>query len=702
MKEDIRGKKIEYLKGVGPLRAEVLKKELGIFTCGDLLKYYPFRYVDRTKFNKVSEVKEEGNYYQLKGTIVRITTMGERGKKRFVAMFSDGSGTLELVWFQGIKWIAEKIRSNTEYIVFGKPNFFAGKMSMVHPELNETSEVEQNAPGVFQPVYHSGEKLSMKGLDSKGIMRLTRVLVKSIEGSIPESLPDDMRNRFNLKGFESSLMNVHFPTDEASLQKAIFRLKFDEFFFGQLRLRRLKMIREAKQKGFPFLTVGEQFNDFYKNHLPFPLTGAQKKVLKEIRVDMGSGKQMNRLLQGDVGSGKTVVALMSMLIGIDNGFQACMMAPTEILANQHLETLKELLSGMKINVGLITGSTKASQRKKITESLGDGTMHIILGTHALLEDDVQFMKLGVVVIDEQHKFGVEQRSRLWNRNETSPPHILVMTATPIPRTLAMTFYGDLEVSVIDELPPGRKPVSTVHRFESQRLKIWGFLKEQIKEGRQIYIVYPLIEESQKLDLNNLYAGYEAVCRDFPAPEFRIGIVHGQMKPADKDFEMRRFLKKETQILVATTVIEVGVNIANASVMVIENAERFGLSQLHQLRGRVGRGADKSYCILITSGKLSQEAKVRLDTMCRTNDGFEIAETDLKLRGPGDIMGTQQSGETGLRLADLAHDEQILLLARDAAKEILEKDMTLEKPEHKALREHYITLFKDKPDWGRVS
>ncbi len=701
MGEDYLHKPIEYLKGVGPQRGESLRTEAGIRTIGDLLQYYPFRYIDRTRFHKISEINSESGYVQLKGTFLRTEILGDRRKKRLVAYFTDGTGTLELVWFQGIKWIAEILRPATEYIVFGRPNQFGKKMSLAHPEIQE-AEDKTKETGRFQPVYNSGEKLSKKGLDSRGIMRLMRSAVSEMKGKIHETLPAGVKDQYRLIALEQALTKIHFPMSEEDIKVAEFRIKFEEFFFIQLRLARLKLIREKTAQGFVFEKVGELFNNFFSTYLPFPLTGAQKRVIKEIRGDFSSAKQMNRLLQGDVGSGKTVVALMSMLIALDNGYQACLMAPTEILATQHFNSLSELLKDLPVRIAVLTGSTRTSERKKILSALAAGEIHIILGTHALLEDDVNFSRLGFVVIDEQHKFGVAQRARLWKKNPEHPPHILVMTATPIPRTLAMTLYGDLEISIIDELPPGRKPVTTVHRFESQRLRVQGFMREQIKAGRQIYIVYPLIEESAKIDLNNLYEGYEAICRDFPAPEYRVSVVHGKMTPADKEMEMKRFIKKETQIMVATTVIEVGVNIPNASVMIIENAERFGLSQLHQLRGRVGRGADQSYCILITSPKLSQEGKVRIDTMCNTNDGFVIAETDLRLRGPGDLMGTQQSGEVELRLGDLSKDGKILGIAREAALKLTNGDPHLSHPENLVVREKYARLYKDQPDWGKVS
>lgn len=692
---------IEYLKGVGPQRAEMLKKELQVFTYSDLLIQYPFRYVDRTKFYTIKEINPEMPFVQLKGKIIDMYITGERRAKRLIALLQDSSGTVELVWFQGIKWIEEKLKPGVEYVVFGRPNEYKRKINIPHPEIEEKTEENTKHANALQPVYNTTEKLKSKGLDSKGVAKILKALVTQLNHTLPETLSPAVMQQYQLIPHEQAIINIHLPASQEMLKKAQARLKFEELFFVQLKLLRLKLVRQKQYSGFVFSKVGDAFNDFYNKHLPFPLTGAQKKVIKEIRVDIGSGKQMNRLLQGDVGSGKTVVALMTMLIAIDNGFQACIMAPTEILANQHLASLSELLKNTSISIDLLVGSTKTAARKVIHEKLRDGSLNILVGTHALLEDEVKFKNLGMVVIDEQHRFGVAQRAKMWKKN-IQPPHVLVMTATPIPRTLAMTLYGDLDVSVIDELPPGRKPISTVHRFESQRLRVFEFMKEEIKQGRQIYVVYPLIEESQKLDLKNLMEGFEAISRAFPLPQYKVCIVHGQMKAADKDYEMQRFVNKQADIMVATTVIEVGVNVPNASVMVIENAERFGLSQLHQLRGRVGRGADKSYCILLTSYKLSKEAKLRMDTMVKTNDGFEIAEVDLKLRGPGDMAGTQQSGVVDLHLADLAKDAQLLQYARVAAMDVLEKDPELEAPENKVIRSQFVVLNKGKLNWSRIS
>ena len=692
---------IEYLKGVGPQKGELLKKELNIYTFNDLLTFYPFRYVDRTKFYKVKEINPDMQYVQLLGKIVDIHTAGKQRSKRLVATFKDETGTIELVWFQGIKWMAEKLKIGMECVVFGKPTLFNNKFNIAHPELEEKSDENTRFASALQAVYSTTEKLKTRGLDSRGIGRLQKTLAALIRNNIPETLSENIIAQLHLISKEEAIKNIHLPVNLETLKKAEVRIKFDELFFIQLKLLKLKLIRQKNYSGSVFEKVGEHFNGFYNNHLPFPLTNAQKRVVKEIRIDMGSGKQMNRLLQGDVGSGKTLVALLCMLIAIDNGYQAAIMAPTEILANQHFKTISEMLKDMNMAVGLLTGSSKTKARRELHEKLRSGEINILIGTHALLEDEVQFQNLGLVVIDEQHRFGVAQRAKLWKKNQ-KPPHILVMTATPIPRTLAMTLYGDLDVSVIDEMPPGRKPINTVHRFETQRLKVFAFMKEEIKLGRQIYVVYPLIEESEKLDLANLMEGYESIVREFPLPQYRVSIVHGQMKAADKDFEMQRFVKGETQIMVATTVIEVGVNVPNASVMIIENAERFGLSQLHQLRGRVGRGAEKSYCILMSSFKLSNEAKTRLETMVSTTDGFVIAEVDLKLRGPGDIAGTQQSGVVDLRLADLAKDAQLLQYARNTAMTLLDEDSELQKPENRNIFEQLTYLNKNRPNWSRIS
>ncbi|MFY9310541.1 MAG: ATP-dependent DNA helicase RecG [Bacteroidia bacterium] len=694
---------VEYLKNVGPQKADVLKKELHIFRYSDLLTFYPFRYVDRTKFYKVREITEDLPYVQLRGKIVSTKIVGVKRSQRFVATFADDTGKLELVWFQGAKWMVEKIKPHftNEFIVFGKPSWFNGAFNISHPEIEPVSEENTTLASALQAVYNSTEKLKAKGLDTRGIARVQKTLNALIRNNIPETLSKDIMERFQMVSKEEALKQIHFPRNPEMLRKAEFRLKFEELFFIQLKLLKQKGTREKTYRGFAFSRVGDYFNSFYSKHLPFELTNAQKRVIKEIRLDMGSGKQMNRLLQGDVGSGKTLVALMSILIAMDNGFQACLMAPTEILANQHYETISGMLQPLDINIGLLTGSTKAKERRRIHEQLQNGEMHILIGTHALLEDVVQFKNIGLVVIDEQHRFGVAQRAKMWEKNTLSP-HMLIMSATPIPRTLAMTLYGDLDISVIDELPPGRKAIQTVHRFDNHRDRVFGFMKEQIALGRQIYVVYPLIKESEKMDYKDLMDGYESIVRSFPLPQYNVSIVHGQMKADAKDYEMQRFVKGETNIMVATTVIEVGVNVPNASVMVIESAERFGLSQLHQLRGRVGRGAEQSYCILMTSFKLSSEGRLRMETMCRTNDGFEIADVDLKLRGPGDMAGTMQSGVLDLNIADLAKDAQILHSARNIAIELLSEDPNLEKPENSNIAYQLAISNATQTNWSRIS
>ena len=693
---------VEFLKGVGPQRAEVLKKEFGISTFLDLLRHYPFRYVDRTKIYKINEVNADMQYIQLKGKIISVNTAGARRATRLIARFSDATGTIDLVWFQGIKWLREILKAGVEYVVFGKLTLFQNKLNIVHPEIEAASEANETISRSLYPFYNSTEKSKAKGFDSKGILRIQRLLHEKIsQQEIKETLPSFLIDSLKLQSLKEALSVIHFPANNNELLKAQFRLKFEELFYVQMKLLQQKLARTEKYRGKLFSRVGDQFNYFFHHRLPFELTNAQKKVLKEIRQDVGTGKQMNRLLQGDVGSGKTLVALMSMLIALDNGYQTCLMAPTEILAKQHFETIKSFLGEMKINAGLLTGSTKSAERNKILSDIQNGCLHILIGTHALIEEDVQFQNLGLVIIDEQHRFGVEQRARLWTKDSWHP-HVLVMTATPIPRTLAMTLYGDLDISVIDEMPPGRKQIKTVHYFESKRLRLFGFLKEQIRLGRQIYIVYPLIEESEKMDYMNLMAGFETISREFPMPQYKVSIVHGKMKAKDKDFEMKNFVEGKTNIMVATTVIEVGVNVPNASVMVIESAERFGLSQLHQLRGRVGRGSDQSFCILMTGYELSREAKLRLETMVRTNDGFEIAETDLKLRGPGDLSGTKQSGIVDLKITDLAKDAAILELARNAAMRILDRDPQLSLPQHSSIKEQLFRLQKDKKNWSRIS
>ncbi len=837
---------ITYLKGVGPNRADALQSELGIHTYQDLLNLFPNRYLDKTQYYKVAKLQRNSSEVQIIGKIVSIKTVEQKKGKRLVATFLDDTGKMELVWFRGQKWIGENLKLNIPYVIFGKCNWFNGVFSMPHPEMELLSEHEQGLKVFMQPIYPSTEKLSNKGITNRVMSKLIQQLFIETKADFSETLSDSILHELRLMNKSDALLNIHFPKSQQLLAKAQFRLKFEELFYIQMQLLVKKMLHKQKIKGFNFDQVGELFNDFYKTHLPFELTGAQKRVIKEIRADLGSNAQMNRLLQGDVGSGKTIVAVMAMLLAIDNGYQACLMAPTEILANQHYNGIKELLDKIGISCSLLTGSVKKSARKIIHEQLESGELHILIGTHALLEDKVQYKNLGLAIVDEQHRFGVAQRSKLWHKgsppltppkgrvneihrkyqtarpstygllkelqqerkkqttvaeqilweqlktkqlgvkfrrqhiidqfivdfvclskkliieidgeyhddpsqleadkirtqilnefgyqvlrfkNEevigaidavlqriivrldslpsgevggAPPPHILVMTATPIPRTLAMSLYGDLDISVIDELPPGRKPIKTVHRFDSNRLKVFRFIRDEIKKGRQIYVVYPLIQESEALDYKDLMDGYESIVRDFPLPDYQISIVHGKMKPADKDFEMERFVKGETQIMVATTVIEVGVNVPNASVMIIESAERFGLSQLHQLRGRVGRGADQSFCILMTGHKLSSEAKTRLETMVRTNDGFEIAEVDLRLRGPGDLMGTQQSGILNLKIADIVRDNDILKTARYHAIKLLKNDPSLEKPENLLIRHAYAQLVKFKNIWNYIS
>lgn len=693
---------IEYLKGVGLSRANVLKKELGISNFSDLLNCYPYKYIDRTRFYKIKDIQPDLPYVQVLARLTRKEMAGEKRTTRLVAYAQDDTGVIELVWFQGIKWMEKTLIPGKVYVLFGKPSFFNGKPQMAHPEMElyGTEVKERRGNLTLQPAYNSTEKLKQFSLDSKGILKLTSTLIEQHVKDIHENLPPYIIDKFKLVSRPDAYKNIHFPDDAHKLQAATYRLKFEELFFLQLKLLKNKLLHSQKFKGNIFSVVGDAFNEFYHHKLPFPLTNAQKRVLKEIRQDTQRGIQMNRLLQGDVGSGKTVVALMSMLLAVDNGFQCCIMAPTEILASQHYATVKELVGDDFIEVGLLTGSTKQKERKTIHERLESGQLKILIGTHALIEDKVQYQNLGFVVIDEQHRFGVEQRSKLWRKN-TIPPHVLVMTATPIPRTLAMTLYGDLDISVIDELPAGRKPIQTVHYYENQRLAMFGFMKREIAKGRQVYVVYPLIKESEKLDLKNLEDGIETMAHEFPLPDYRISIVHGKLKAADKQFEMNRFIKGETQIMVATTVIEVGVNIPNASVMIIENAERFGLSQLHQLRGRVGRGAEQSYCILMSTQKLSSDGRIRLNTMVRTNNGFEIAETDLELRGPGNLEGTQQSGVMDLKVANLVTDQELLVKVRHFVEGIFEKDPQLSLPENQILHQ----AFKSNQEglsWNKIS
>ncbi|MBD1392893.1 ATP-dependent DNA helicase RecG [Mucilaginibacter glaciei] len=693
---------IEYLKGVGLARAEVLKKELGIYHFEDLLKHFPYKHIDRTRFYKIRDIEPDMPYVQVLVRLMSKELIGEKHTRRLVAQAKDDTGFIELVWFQGIKFVEKILVPGKVYVIFGKPGFFNNKVQMAHPEMDAylPNAIKQNGNLSLQPAYSSTKKLEQFTLDSKGISKLISGLLKQHARDIHENLPAYILNRFKLAPRAESYRNIHFPNDANQLKEAQYRLKFEELFFLQLKLLKSKQNRNHKFKGNIFNLVGHYFNEFYAHKLPFELTDAQKRVLKEIRLDTQRGVQMNRLLQGDVGSGKTVVALMSMLIAIDNGFQTCIMAPTEILANQHYQTIKGLVGDSFIEVALLTGSVPNKARKVIHEKLEDGSLNILIGTHALIEDKVQYKNLGLVVIDEQHRFGVEQRAKLWRKNVV-PPHILVMTATPIPRTLAMTLYGDLDVSVIDQLPAGRKPIETLHYYEAHRLRMFGFMKQEIAKGRQVYVVYPLIKESEKLDLKNLEDGTEIMSREFPLPNYRISIVHGKLKAAEKDFEMQRFIKGETQIMVATTVIEVGVNVPNASVMIIENAERFGLSQLHQLRGRVGRGAEQSFCILMSSEKLSQDGRTRLKTMVKTNNGFEIAEIDMQLRGPGNIEGTQQSGVLDLKVADLTTDQEILQQARNLVIEIFEKDPQLALPEHQILHLAFQTKNAGL-SWDKIS
>lgn len=696
---------IEFLSGVGPERAKLLREEFGIRTYSDLLHHFPFRYVDKTQFHQINSISSDETDIQLRGRITAVRTVGENRGQRLVADFTDGTGDIELVWFKGIKWVKPKLLPNIDYVVFGKPSNFKGKYNMVHPEFETVESQQKKVATALQPVYPSTEKAKAKNLDAKAIGRLMNTLVAQLKGQghVAELYGSDFREKNNLIGREEAFINVHFPKDSDTLRKALFRLKFDELFFIQLRLLKLKLINQNKFQGAVFAEVGELVNRFYSECLPFDLTDAQKRVVREIRHDLGSGKQMSRLLQGDVGSGKTIVALMSMLLAVDNGYQAALMAPTEILAEQHFATISSFLKKLNLHIGLLTGSTKTAERKLLHEQLRTGEIHILIGTHALIEDVVQFDRLGLVIVDEQHRFGVQQRAKLWLKGRDGEvPHMLIMTATPIPRTLAMTVYGDLDTSVIDQLPPGRKPIKTLHRFDSSRQKIFDFMKQEIALGRQIYVVYPLISESEKLDFKHLEDGYESIVRDFPQPQYQVSILHGKMKADQKEYEMQRFKKGKTNIMVSTTVIEVGVDVPNASVMVIESAERFGLSQLHQLRGRVGRGAEQSYCILMTGYALGQEARTRMETMVRTNDGFEIAEVDMRLRGPGDIQGTQQSGKPIFRISNLSKDGQILLAARNAAIDLLTDDPNLEKREN-ALTKHYlIQEMKNRPNWARVS
>ncbi len=692
---------ITYLKGVGPNRAEILGSELGIQSYQDLLHLFPNRYIDKTRYYKISELQRTSAEVQVVGKIVHMQSVAQKRGSRLVASFVDETGEMELVWFRSQKWIRENLKLNTPYVIFGRVNWFSGKFSMPHPEMELLTAHEKGLRIAMQPIYPSTEKLTAKGVTNRVISKCMQQLFTEFSGGFAESLPEYLRDELKLISKAEALFNIHFPKNQVMLSRAQFRLKFEELFYVQLQLLLKNITRKRKIKGYPFAEVGSYFNRFYEQYLPFELTKAQKRVLKEIRKDLGSQAQMNRLLQGDVGSGKTIVALMSMLLAIDNGFQACIMAPTEILAVQHFQSITALLGDMDVEIALLTGSVKKKDRVPIHEKLESGKLNILVGTHAVLEEKVVFHNLGLAIIDEQHRFGVAQRSKMWQKN-VIPPHVLVMTATPIPRTLAMSLYGDLDISVIDELPPGRKQVKTVHRYDNNRLKVFQFIRDEIRKGRQVYIVYPLIQESEALDYKDLMDGYESISRDFPMPEYQISIVHGRMKAEDKDYEMRRFAKGETQIMVATTVIEVGVNIPNASVMIIESAERFGLSQLHQLRGRVGRGAEQSYCILITGSKLSNDARTRLETMVRTNDGFEIAEVDLRLRGPGDLMGTQQSGVLNLKIADVVRDNDILKTARFYALRILREDPDLNLEKNRLLLATYQRLKAHKEIWNYIS
>ena len=692
---------IYYIKGVSNVRASLLSAELGLTKINDLLHFFPFRYIDRTKFYKINALIDNNSDIQIIGRIISLKTIEQKKGSRLIAKFSDETGTMDLVWFKGHKWLKNSIKMNTPYVIYGKLNHFKGNFSIVHPEMDLLEEYKKKIQTKLQPVYPSTEKLINSGLSTKIFREYIRNILAHIYDQIQESLSIEIISNQGLLGKKEALLNIHFPTSPEMLERAQYRLKFEEFFFIQLQLVRKKLIRKNKIKGYVFAKVGAIFNEFYNHNLPFNLTNAQKVVLKEIRNDVASNAHMNRLLQGDVGSGKTIVALLAMLLAIDNGFQASIIAPTEILATQHFKAIDELLQNVDVSVALLTGSSSVRKRKEIHENLENGKLNILVGTHALLEDKVKFQNLGIAIIDEQHRFGVAQRSKMWQKNDL-PPHILVMTATPIPRTLAMSVYGDLDISVIDELPPGRKEVKTVHRNDSNRLAVFKFMKQEIQKGRQVYVVYPLIQESQAMDYKDLMDGYESISREFPVPKYQISIVHGKMKASDKEYEMQRFVKGETQIMVATTVIEVGVNVPNASIMVIESSERFGLSQLHQLRGRVGRGADQSYCILLSSFKLSSEAKTRLKTMVETSDGFKIAEVDLKLRGPGNLMGTQQSGVLNLKIADVVKDTAILSRARNSAIEILKDDPNLSKVENSMIKNTYSEISKTTGAWSNIS
>ena len=692
---------IYYINGVSNVRASLIAAELGLSSINDLLHFFPYRYIDRTKFYKINELIDNNSDIQIIGRITSLKTIQQKKGSRLIGKLQDETGVMELVWFKGHKWLKDAIKINTPYVIFGKLNYFKGVFSIVHPEMDLLEDYKKKLQTKLQPVYSSTDRLVNNGLSTKIFRGYIQSILLQIYEQIQESLSNELIVSQGLIGKKEALLNIHFPTSPEMLEKAQYRLKFEELFFIQLQLVRKKLIRKKKIKGYVFARVGAVFNEFYSQYLPFDLTNAQKIVLKEIRTDVASNAHMNRLLQGDVGSGKTIVALLAMLLAIDNGFQAAIIAPTETLATQHFNAIQELLQKMNISVDLLTGSSKVKKRREIHEGLENGKLNILIGTHALLEDKVIFKNLGIAIIDEQHRFGVAQRSKMWQKN-TLPPHILVMTATPIPRTLAMSVYGDLDISIIDELPPGRKEVKTVHRYDSNRLAVFKFMKQEIEKGRQVYVVYPLIQESQAMDYKDLMDGYESISREFPVPEYQISIVHGKMKATDKEYEMQRFVKGETQIMVATTVIEVGVNVPNASIMVIESSERFGLSQLHQLRGRVGRGADQSYCVLLSSFKLSSEAKTRLKTMVETSDGFKIAEVDLKLRGPGNMMGTQQSGVLNLKIADVVKDSPILFRARNSALEILQDDQNLTKIKNNRIQKTYTEISKTTGAWSNIS
>ena len=694
-------KDILYLKGVGPQRAEVLKAELGMHTWEDLMEYFPFRYIDRSQLTRIADIQTDAANVQVVGQIISTREIGVGGGKRLTAIFRDESGEIELVWFKALKWLTQSLKLNQPYVLYGKPTEYKGRYNITHPELELLEDARITQGSELKPVYNTTQKLTAKGLHSNGIAKLTRQLIEDARPIIPENLPDYILDRFKLMARSEAIAQVHLPSTLGLLESARRRLKFEELFYIQIQLGKQKLSNTQQERGVVFEKVGDIFNNFYHNYLPFELTGAQKRVMKEIRADVARGHHMNRLIQGDVGSGKTIVALLAVLLAIDNGYQACLMAPTEILAMQHFASISELLQPLGVNVALLTGSTPKSERKKIFAKLESGELLFIIGTHALIEPTVNFINLGLCIIDEQHRFGVAQRAALWKK-AALPPHVIVMTATPIPRTLAMTLYGDLDISVIDELPPGRKPIKTEWKTDAKRLQVFQFMENEIGKGRQVYVVYPLIAESEAMDYKDLEDGYESIVRRFPMPKYHVSIVHGQMKSDARDYEMQNFVRQKTQILVATTVIEVGVNVPNASVMVIESAERFGLSQLHQLRGRVGRGAEQSYCILMTGLKIGKGSRTRLETMVRTNDGFEIAEVDLQLRGPGDLSGTQQSGLLDLKIADLAKDQVMLSAARELALEILDEDPQMEMSKNRRIVDHVMKIKQKKKDWSNIS